>query len=141
MNLRFLKSKESKNAIWLISGRVAQMLLSLFVGVLSARYLGPSNYGIISYANAMVTFVMSFCTLGINSVIVKEFFDHPDKQGITLGTSIIMRVASSILSSIAVIGASCFFDFGDWETVLVVALCSVSTVFHAFCQTFHVFFT
>ena len=70
MNLNFLKSKESKNAMWLIGGRVAQMVLSLFVGVLSARYLGPANYGTINYATALVSFFMSFCTLGINSIIV-----------------------------------------------------------------------
>ena len=75
MNLNFLKSKESKNAIWLIGGRVAQMVLSLFVGVLSARYLGPSNYGLINYASSLVSFFMSFCTLGINSIIIKDFFN------------------------------------------------------------------
>ena len=81
MKLSFLKSKELKNAGWLIGGKVAQMILSLFVGVLSARFLGPSNYGLINYGNALVSFCMSLCTLGINSVIVKELLDHPDKHG------------------------------------------------------------
>ena len=62
MKLNFLKSKEVKNAGWLIGGKVAQMVLSLFVGVLSARYLGPGNYGLISYGSALVSFFMSFCT-------------------------------------------------------------------------------
>ena len=132
MKLSFLKGKESKNAIWLISGKVAQMILSLFVGVISARYLGPSNYGLISYGTAMVGFFMTFCNLGINSVIVKEFFDHPDEQGKALGSSIIMRIISSILSSFTVITISFFLDYGDWETIIIVALCSVSLVFHAF---------
>ena len=132
MKLNFLKAKESKNAIWLISGKIAQMVLSLFVGVISARYLGPSNYGLISYANAMVAFVMSFCTLGINSVIVKEFYDHPDEQGKTLGSAILMRIVSSFFSAIGVTGVSCFLDYGDWETVVIVALCSISLIFHAF---------
>ncbi|MBR3805814.1 MAG: flippase [Clostridia bacterium] len=132
MKLGFLKAKESKNAIWLISGKIAQMILSLFVGVISARYLGPSNYGLISYGTAMVGFFMTFCNLGINSVIVKEFFDHPDEQGKTLGSAILMRIISSILSSVAVIAVSFFLDYGDWETIVIVALCSISLVFHAF---------
>lgn len=131
MKLDFLKAKESKNAIWLIFGRVAQMILSLFVGVFSARYLGPSNYGLISYATAIVNFFMSFCTLGINSVIVKDLLDNPDEQGKILGSAILMRVISSFLSACTVIGISCFLDYGDWETVIVVALCSVSLIFHA----------
>lgn len=132
MNLNFLKSKESKNAIWLIGGRVAQMVLSLFVGVLSARYLGPSNYGLINYAAAFVTFFLSLCTLGINSVIIKDFFDHPDEQGTAIGTTIVMRLVSSFCSSIVIIGISFFLDYGEWETILVVVLCTVSLLFHVF---------
>lgn len=132
MKFNILKSKESKNAIWLISGKVAQMLLSFIVGVISARYLGPSNYGLISYGSALVSFFMALCTLGINSVIVKDFFDYPDKQGETLGTAIIMRIISSIFSAATVISVSFILDFDEWETIIVVALCSVSLVFHAF---------
>ena len=96
----FLKNKEVKNAGWLIGGKVAQMVLSLFVGVLSARFLGPSNYGLISYANALIAFFMSLCTLGINSVIVKELIDRPDEEGVTLGSAICFRLASSFCSVI-----------------------------------------
>ena len=132
MKLSFLGKKESKNATWLISGKIAQMVLSLFVGVISARYLGPSNYGLISYASAMVSFFMSFCTLGINSVIVKDFLDNPEEQGKTLGSAIIMRIISSALSATAVIGIAFCLDYGEWETIAVVALCSISLIFHAF---------
>ncbi|MBO5411743.1 MAG: flippase [Clostridia bacterium] len=130
--LGFLKNKEVKNATWLIGGKVAQMLLSLFVGVLSARYLGPSNYGLISYANALIAFFMSLCTLGINSVIVKEFFDAPNEHGVILGSSIFFRVLSSSCSAILAISVSFILDYGEWETTVVVALCSISLIFHSF---------
>lgn len=128
----FLRNKEVKNAGWLIGGKVAQMVLSLFVGVLSARFLGPSNYGLISYANALIAFFMSLCTLGINSVIVKELIDHPDEEGKTLGSAIFFRLVSSFCSVILAVTVSFIIDFGQWETIIVVALCSVSLIFHAF---------
>ena len=130
--LNLLKNLEVKNAGWLIGGKIAQMVLSLFVGVLSARYLGPSNYGLISYGNALMGFFMSLCTLGINSVIVKEFFDHPEEQGVALGTSIFLRFLSSFCSALLVVAASFVMDYGQWETVVVVALCSLSLLFHVF---------
>lgn len=129
---KILKNKEAKNSLWLIGGKVAQMILSLFVGVLSARYLGPSNYGLINYGTALVSFFMSFCTLGINSIIVKDFFDHPEEQGKALGSAILMRAISSFCSCILIIGISFLLDYGDWETVLIVALCSISLIFHVF---------
>ena len=133
MNIKsFLKNKESKNALWLIGGKVAQMVLSLFVGILSARYLGPANYGLINYGAAFVSFFMAFCTLGINSVIVKDFFDHPEEQGAAIGSTIVMRLLSSLGSCILIISISLVLDYGKWETVFIVALCSISLLFHVF---------
>ena len=50
-----LANKEIKNAGWLIGGRIFQMLLSLVVGVLTARFLGPQNFGVINYAAAFTS--------------------------------------------------------------------------------------
>lgn len=130
MKLNFLKTKETKNALWLIGGRVAQMVLSLFIGVLSARYLGPANYGLINYATSLVSFFMSFCTLGINSIIIKDFYDHPDEEGTTIGTTIVMRLLSSLCSAVLIISISFVLDYGEWETILIVILCTVSLLFH-----------
>lgn len=53
---RLIGNKEVKNAGWLIGGKIIQMLLSLVVGVLTARYLGPGNYGLVNYGAAYVGF-------------------------------------------------------------------------------------
>lgn len=132
-------SKEVKNAGWLIAGRVVQMILSFFVSVLTARYLGPSNYGVINYAGAYVAFFTSLCTLGINSVIVKDFVDYPDEQGEAIGTTIILRAISSVLSSITIVGLVSIIDKGEPVTVIVASLCSVALVFQIF-DTFNYWF-
>ena len=132
MKIAFLKNKEVKNAGWLIGGRVVQMVLSLFVGILSARYLGPGNYGLINYGSSYISLFMAFCTLGINSVIIKEFADRPDEQGVTLGSSILLRVLSSFFSALMILGIVSILDRGEPETIAVVFLCSISLVFHAF---------
>lgn len=126
---KLMKSKEAKNAIWIIGGRVVQMLLSFFVGILTARYLGPGNYGIINYAGAYVTFFTAFCTLGINSVIIKDFVDNPNDQGETIGTALVLRAISSILSAIMIIGIVMVIDKGEPITIAVTALCSVALIF------------
>ena len=67
------KNKVTRNASWMIIGRIYQMSLSFVVSMLTARYLGPSNYGLINYASSFTSFFSTFCVLGINSVIVKNF--------------------------------------------------------------------
>ena len=87
-----LKNKIFSNASWLILGKIFQMLLNLIVGILTARYLGPSNYGLINYANSYIAFFASICNLGINSIIVKEFIDNRQENGEILGTSIVLKI-------------------------------------------------
>ncbi len=135
----FLKNKEVKNASWLIGGRIAQMVLSLFVGILTARYLGPGNYGLVNYGTAYVTFFTALCGLGLNSVIIKDFVDHPEEQGEAIGSALTMRLLSSILSSVMIVGIVSIVDGGEPLTVAVVALCSISSVFHIF-ETFQFWF-
>ncbi len=137
--LSLLNSKESKNAIWLISGKIIQMILSLFVSILTARYLGPGNFGLINYGTAYTTFFAALCGLGINSVIIKNFIDHPDEQGEAIGSAILMKLTSSILSVIMIIGIVSIIDNDEPLTIIVVALCSIGSIFHIF-DTFNYWF-
>lgn len=126
------KNKEAKNASWLIGGKIIQMLISLLVGILIARYLGPTSYGVINYGTAYVAFFTSLSSLGINSIIIKNFIDHPEEEGNTIGTTIILRLMSSGLSCITIFLISFIADAGEFETILVVALCSLSLIFNVF---------
>ena len=128
----FRKNKVVKNAGWIIGGKMANKLLAFVVGIFAARYLGPSNYGLINYAAAYATFFASLCTLGINSIIIKNFVDHPDQQGETIGTTLLLRVVSSLLSALAIIGIVSVVDRGEPLTVMVVALYSIGLVFQVF---------
>jgi len=129
---KFLKNKTVNNAAWLIGGKIAQMAISLIVGVITARYLGPSNYGLIGYATAYTAFFNAFCTLGINSLLVKEFIDNPQKEGTIIGTSLVFRAISSLMSAFVIISIVCFIDSGETTTIAVVALCSIGVVFNVF---------
>lgn len=134
-----LKSRETRNASWIIGGRVAQMLLSLIVGVLTARFLGPGNYGLINYGNAYVAFFTALCNLGLNSVIIKDFVDHPDEQGEAIGSALLMRLISSILSAVLIVSVVSIIDKDEPLTIAVVSLCSIGSVFHIF-ETFNFWF-
>ena len=59
---RLFSNKEVKNASWIIAGRIAQMVISFFISIFTARYLGPSNFGLINYVSAYVTFFTSEST-------------------------------------------------------------------------------
>ncbi len=123
--------KVANNAKWIIICKVAQSLLQLVIGMLSARYLGPANYGLINYAKSLVAFVVPFAQLGLNQTLVRELIDSPEKEGEILGTSLLMGFSSSVL---CIISVGCFVSVangGEPQTLVVCVLYSLSLVFNA----------
>ena len=92
------KKKFLINSGWMIGQQIYSMLLSLIVGALSARYLGPSNFGLINYGASLISFFNTLSQLGISGVIVNEMIKRPEKQGDYLGSALVMRLIVSILS-------------------------------------------
>lgn len=99
-NIRKILNKKpiARNASWLIGGKLAQMIISFFVGLITARYLGPDNYGLINYGNAYLTFFVPICTLGLDSIIVNELIKNEKQSGKILGSTIGIRCISSFVA-------------------------------------------
>ena len=126
-----LTNRTAKNATWLIGGKVAQMAINFFIGLLTAKYLGPDNYGLINYAHAYTAFFFTLCTLGITSVIVKALVDEPQKEGEIVGTTLALRALSSLLSAGVIIAIVTMVDANDPTARAVVALSSLGMIFQA----------
>ena len=126
------KNNVLKNTTWIVGAKIFQMLIGFAVTALTARYLGPSNYGYIEYVAAFVGFITSIANLGINDVILKELIDHKDKQGEYIGTSLAIRVISSILSTIILLCLITILNPHDNLILFVTLLQSLSLVFQSF---------
>ena len=126
------KSAFIKNTGWIILAQVYQILLSLVIGVISARYLGPSNYGTLNYAAAYISFFTTVCSLGLGGVAVKEMIDNRHNEGVILGTSIAMRFIAGVLSLAAVYIIVAVLNPGDKILLTVAFLQSLALLFNAF---------
>ena len=76
-----LNNRIVKNASWIIVCRIIQAGLNLVVSMITARYLGPSNYGLITYASSIVAFIVPLVQLGINGILVQQFVEEPENTG------------------------------------------------------------
>lgn len=129
---RLFKSKFIHNTGWIMFAQIYQMLLSLVIGVISARYLGPGNYGTINYAASYISFFIIACALGLEGIVVKEMVDNRDQEGIILGSSIVMRLAAGLLSMAAVYIIVAVMNPGDRILLIVAFLQSLILLFNAF---------
>ncbi len=126
-----MKNSVIKNIGWIVGCKIGQSVISLILGVITARYLGPSNYGIISYAASVVAFFIPIMQLGLNNTLVKEFVRSPEKEGAILGTSLILNVISSIFCIIGSAAFAFIANAGEVETILVCILYSLTLLFNA----------
>lgn len=127
-----LFSKNVQNAGWIVGEQVFQMLVSLVIGVLSARYLGPSSYGALNYTASFIAFFTSIASLGMEGVVIKKLIAHPDQEGLYLGSGIIFRLVSSFLSSIAILLLVFFLNVDDKVKLVLAALQTIQLLFRSF---------
>ena len=126
------KRNVAKNAMWMISERIIQMIISLFVGVISARYLGPENYGTLNYGLALVTLFSSIAKLGLESIIVKEYISNKDRNGLIMGSALLLRMISGLLSIVTIMIYISIFNPNDHVIFITTLLQSLILIFEVF---------
>lgn len=120
-----------KNATWIIACKVIQSILSFIIGTLTVRYLGPTNYGVITYVASVISFLLPIMQLGLKNTLVKEFIKNPNNEGEILGTALIINIISSLFSMAGAITFVSIANAGERETIIVCALYSLVLLFQA----------
>ena len=123
--------KVVKNAGWIIGCKLFKAVLSLLITMLTARYMGPSNYGLINYAAGIVAFAAPVMRLGLDAVLVHMIVKHPEHEGKTVGTAIVLNSASALMCIVGVTAFAAVVNKGEADTIIVCALYSTLLLFQA----------
>lgn len=120
-----------KNTAWLVAGNIATMIVQLIIGAISARYLGPTNYGTLNYVAAYISLFSIICELGLTITIVNELVNHQESEGRYVGSAIAMRLVASIVSMASLL---IIVDVVDNDPVVsgVAFIRSVGLIFDSF---------
>ncbi len=129
-------NKEKKNFFantsWVLFERICQMIISLFIGAASARYLGPVNYGMLNYSMSIIAIFASITSLGLEGILIKEILITPKDSGKILGSSILMRIIASILSIIAINICIYTLNPNDYLILIIGVYQSIHLLFKSF---------
>ena len=90
-----------RNSGWLIADKILRMVMGLVVGLWVARYLGPSNYGLMGYAFSVFGLVGIVAGLGLDGVIGRFLVRYPSRCADILGTAIGARCISGLIVFVA----------------------------------------
>ena len=117
---------------WLLGGKIVNMILSFFVSLATARYLGPDNFGSINYVAAYVSFFSSITSLGLSVIVIKEISMGKEDDNEVIWTGIMMRFLTAVFSTIAVIALVSITDKSDPLLVKIAILESIAILASAF---------
>lgn len=121
-----------QNTSWLVFGKIFQMIIQFFIGIISARYLGPDNFGTISYISSFITFFASIVLLGLNGVLINELVVNRNREGEIVGTAIYLRFIVGALSTLLLYVIIIFSEGIDSEFFTVAIIMSIQLPLYAF---------
>lgn len=82
---------------WLVADKFARLLLSVWIGFVVARYLGPAQFGAYSYALAVVTIGLLLAEGGLEAVVKREILREPGREATLLAEAGLLRLAIGAL--------------------------------------------
>ncbi|WP_319422267.1 flippase [Pleurocapsa sp. FMAR1] len=116
---------------WLTAERVFMMGISFFVGINVIRYLGPGNYGKLSYSISFAGLIGVIAKLGLDQIVVRNLVKDEESTQEILGTAFLLKLIGSLFT-VALIGIGIWIFSNDsqirWMTVIV----GIGLVFTAF---------
>lgn len=123
--------KHAKNMGWLFFGKMIGLIISFFVGIYIARYLGPGSYGTLSYVVSFVGLFAFLSDVGIDGILNRELIKYPGKENELLGSGLFIKITGSLAAIIVAVGTS-FIITSNNSIHWFVFLFSITFVFQAF---------
>ena len=118
------------NTGWLFSGQLFSLVISFFIGVWIARYLGPNNYGTLNYVLSFAGLFSLIAGFGVDGILTRDFVKHPDKTADFFGTGSVIKFASGLLAW-ALSSLAAWIFIPELLPRLLVSLFSLSFIFQS----------
>lgn len=86
------------NSVWSASDKVIHLFVGLFLGVWTARYLGPEQFGLLNYAIAFSGVFSFLSQMGLQQIVLRNSVRNPENRDEIIGTAIILQIIGGLLT-------------------------------------------
>jgi PST family polysaccharide transporter len=86
------------NSGWMMAEQLVRLGTGLVLGILTARHLGPTGFGLLSYALAYTSIFSVVAALGLNRILVRELVSaagNPFAVSALLGSAFTLRLTAA----------------------------------------------
>lgn len=119
------------NAGWLVFDKILRMGFGLFVGAWVARYLGPTQFGLMNYAFSFVALFSSLATMGLDTIVVRNIVRDPACSYEALGTTFVLKLIGGFVTCILSFALIVILRPGDSTSHWLVAIAGLTTLCQA----------
>ncbi|MDD2852580.1 MAG: flippase [Desulfuromonadaceae bacterium] len=120
------------NSGWLFADRLFRSGAGFFVNIWITRYLGPEQFGMLSYAMAFAALFSPLVSLGLNDIIVRDIVHDPSCTDETLGSALAITMTGGVLSFAAAIGSATILLKSDSQINWLVGIIAAGAFFQPF---------
>ena len=134
--IKYLKTHQGfikyfTNTSWLFAEKIFRIITGLVTVFWVARYLGPEQFGLFSYAQSFVGLFVAIATLGLDSIVVRELVKDASKEMELIGTAFWLKVCGALVI-LPIIAISVGVTTNDNQTNLLIFIIASSVIFQSF---------
>ncbi len=123
--------KYFKNTSWILTERIIRLVVSFLINIYIIRFLGPDDFGLLSYAISFAALFATLSTLGLDSLIIRELVKEPEKKDTYLGSVFVMKIFGSLTSYILIVITVLLTNESSYDVFLIFVI-AASTLFQSF---------
>ena len=123
--------KYFKNTSWLFAEKILRMVVGLLVGVWVARYLGPEQFGLLSYALSFVGLFSIIATFGLDEIVVRELVKDESRRDDLIGTAFWLKLCGAFVV-LLVLAFAVIFTSNDNKTNTLIFIIASALIFQSF---------
>lgn len=129
------------NTSWMMAEQLLRIISGVFVGIYIARYLGPEQYGMFSYALSICALVLAITRMGMDAILTRELVKtrvSQTKAKVLMGTAFWMMAIAALVCYLVAILTFFWLDEVVEIKVYIAVICA-SAFFTSFLSIDYLF--
>ncbi len=123
--------KYSSNTTYLILEKVARIFYMLTIWTYVVRYLGPEQFGILSYATSFIFLFSIFSDLGLELIVVRELIKNGGRSDEILGSTFLLKFLGALCAVIIIFFITKIYCLDPCLRKIILIM-SLSMIFQSF---------
>ena len=120
------------NTSWLLADNVLRIFLGILVNTYVARYLGPFQFGKLTFALAIVAIFSILADMGLRLVVVRELLKEPEKRDEILASAFLLKICGGTIAALLSMTAIFFLRPLDESSRGIMGILTLMYIFSAF---------